>query len=94
MTALMKDMYIEKRAAQRSRVYVLVNVAERQGRAAASILRCQPGVVVADVVEAQPSVMMVVEARGRQRLAELTIQALTSVEGLTADIHLMPAGKP
>jgi hypothetical protein len=94
MTAPMKDMYTEKRAAQRSRVYVLVNVAERQGRAAASVLRRQPGVVVADVVEAQPSVIMIVEARDRQRLAELTVQALTSVEEVTADFHLMPAGKP
>lgn len=87
-------MYTEKRAPQRDRVYVLVNVAERECRVAASVLRRQVGVIAADVVEAQPRVIMVVEARDRQRLAELTVQALASVEEVTNDIHVMPAGKP
>lgn len=91
MTALAKDRYTDKGVAHMSRVYVLVNVAERQGRAAASVLRRQVGVIFADVVEAQSSVMMVVEARGRLRLADLTIKALASVQGVIEDIHLMPA---
>jgi hypothetical protein len=72
-------------------VYVLLEVPWKHSTEVASVLRCKPGVVMADVVEAQPSVIMVVEAQERQKLAELTIQALASVEMVTDGVHLMPA---
>jgi len=34
---------------------------------------------------------MVVEAEGRERLAELAIRALASIEQATVAVHLMPA---
>jgi hypothetical protein len=46
---------------------------------------------MADVVEGQPDVIMVVEAQHRLRLAHLTIEALTAVETATVGVHLMPA---
>ncbi|MBN2100217.1 MAG: hypothetical protein JW753_11550 [Dehalococcoidia bacterium] len=93
MTALARDEYSRKKASQRDRVYVLVHVEEGRGGAAVSVLRRQPGVVVADSVEAQPNVIMVVEAPDRRKPAELTIRALVLVKEMTKDIHLMPAGK-
>lgn len=78
----------------KARVYVLVQVAEGHSENVVSVLRCQRGVVIADVVEGHPNVIMVVEAQHRLRLAQLTIQALAAVETLTVGVHLMPADKP
>ena len=41
--------------------------------------------------EAQQKVVMVVEAQDRQKLAELTVGALASVEMAIGGMHLMPA---
>ena len=76
---------------QKDRVYVLVTVAEGFSGKVASVLRCKPGVVAADVVEGEPNVIMLVEAQHRLRLAHLTIQALAAVETATVGLRLMPA---
>ena len=76
---------------QKARVYVLVDVAGGYHEEVASVLRCKPGVVMADNVEAQQKVIMVVEAQDRQTLAELTVRALASVETAIGGMHLMPA---
>ena len=83
-----------KGSAPKARVYVLVQVAEGHSEDVVSHLRRQPGVTMADVVEGQPDVIMVVEAQHRLKLAHLTIQALTAVETVTVGVHLMPANKP
>lgn len=80
-----------RRSAQKARVYVLVDVAGGCHQEVASALRKKPGVVMADNVEAQQKVIMVVEAQDRQRLAELTVRALASVETAIGEMHLMPA---
>ena len=93
MTVLVEDVgrTRRRRAAQKARVYVLVDVAGGHHKEVASALRRKPGVVMADVVEAQPSVIMVIEARKRQRLAELTVRALASVDMAIGGMQLMPA---
>ena len=95
MTVLIEDVDETRRngSAPKSRVYVLVQVDEGRSEAVASVLRRQPGVTMADVVEGQLDVMMVVEAQHRLRLAQLTIQALAAVEKVTVGMHLMPADK-
>jgi len=40
--------------------------------------------------EGPPDIVMVVEAGGRRLLAELTIEALSSVENMTGDLQLLP----
>lgn len=72
-------------------MYVVVDVADGFCEEVASVLRCKPGVVMADNVEAAQKVVMVVEAQHRLRLAHLTIQALAAVEPVTANVCLMPA---
>jgi hypothetical protein len=79
-----------RRSAQKARVYVLVDVAGGYHEEVVSVLRSKPGVVMADNVEAQQEVIMVVEAQDRQRLAELTVGALASVEMAIGGMHLMP----
>ena len=73
-----------------SRVYVLLNVTGGKPDEVAQTLRRKPGVVAVDVLEGPPDIVMVVEASTRQRLAELTIQALASVEATTQAVQLLP----
>ena len=80
-----------RRSPRKARVYVLVDIAGECHEEVASVLRCKPGVVMADNVEAQQKVIMVVEAQDRQTLAELTVRALASVEMAIGEMHLMPA---
>jgi hypothetical protein len=54
------------------------------------MLRDQPGVTMVDVIEGPPDVVMVVEARGLRRLAELTVKALGCIENMTTDLQLLP----
>ncbi len=93
MAVLVEDVgrATRRRSTQKARVYVLVDVAGGYQEEVASVLRCKPGVVMADNVEGQPNVIMVVEAQDRQSLAELTVRALASVEMATGGMHLMPA---
>jgi hypothetical protein len=81
-----------RRSAPKARVYVLVHAAPGRSDEVLVALRDKPGVLVADVLESQSDVIMVVEAE-RQRLARMTIQALVSVEMLAEGVHLMPAGE-
>ncbi|MDM7999563.1 MAG: hypothetical protein QUS33_06085 [Dehalococcoidia bacterium] len=91
MGALVKNAEAAQPLERKARVYVLVTVAEGLSADVASVLRRRAGVVAADVVEGEPSVIMVVEAEHRLRLAHLTIQALSAVEKATVGLHLMPA---
>jgi len=72
------------------RVYVLMEIAEGKTTRAVRVLRSKNGVVMADILEGSGRVMMVAEAPERRRLAELTIQALISVEAMVSQIQLLP----
>jgi hypothetical protein len=73
-----------------ARAYVLLNVVRGEVVEAVQTLRGRPGVIVADVIEGPPDIVMVIEARGRRRLADLTVEALSSVENITGDLQLLP----
>lgn len=73
-----------------ARVYVLLDVEQGKSAKVVRALRGQPGVIMADVIEGPPDVVMVVEAQGRRRLAELTVNALSSIESMTKDLQLLP----
>lgn len=74
-----------------SRAYVFIDAAEGKADKVARILRDRPGVLAADLLEDSPQVVMVVEAPERQKLAELTIRALTSVEPMTQGTQILPS---
>jgi hypothetical protein len=73
-----------------ARVYVLLDVVQEELAEVALTLRGRPGVAMLDVVEGPPDIIMVVEAHGRRRLADLTINAISSIENMTKDLKLLP----
>lgn len=72
-----------------ARVYVLVDVLQGELAEVVRTLRGRPGVAMIDVVEGPPDIIMVVEARGRRRLADLTIKAISSIESMTKALQLL-----
>ena len=74
-----------------ARVYVLIDVQEGKCDQVAQSLRGEAGVIMADVLESLPEVMMVVEASEQRGLAELTVRALASIEAMTEGLQLLAA---
>ena len=74
-----------------NRAYVIIDVQQDMTERVALTLSTRDGVILVDIVEDKPEVIMVVQAKSRQKLAELTIRALTSVESFTEVLQLMPA---
>lgn len=74
-----------------ARAYVVLRVAEGKCAQAVQALRRMPGVLMVDLLEGPADVIMVVQASERQKLAELTVMALDSVEAVTEDVCLLPA---
>jgi histidinol dehydrogenase len=72
-----------------AKVYILLDIMGGPSEQVAQALRRRPGVVMVDALEGPPDVIMVVEASDRQKLAELTIQALASVETMTQGLRLL-----
>ena len=75
----------------RPRVYVILDVTAGKAGWVAQTLRRQPCVLLADEIEERSHVVLVLEAPSRQKLAESTIKALSSVESATDDVQLLPA---
>jgi hypothetical protein len=72
------------------RAYVLLCLAKGNPALVAQVLRQKPGVLMADPLEGPPDVIVVVEAPERQKLADLTVQALSSVEAMIENVRLLP----
>ncbi len=75
----------------KDRVYILLNVSDGKGERVAEALSGMSGVATVDVLEGPPDVMIMIEALGRRKLAQLTVNALAAVEAMTEGIRLMPA---
>jgi hypothetical protein len=73
-----------------AKAYVLLNVVQEKQEQVVQALRGKSGVLMVDAVEGPPDVIIVVEARDRQKLAKLTIQALALVEAMTEELQLLP----
>ena len=73
-----------------AKVYVLLRVKEGKSEQAVHTLRSKAGVRLADVLEGPPDVIMMVQARERHHLADLTVEALASIEDITEDLQLLP----
>jgi len=72
------------------RAYVLLDIDDAKFEQAAQTLQGKSGVVIADALEGPPDVIMVIEASEREKLAELTMEALESVESMTEKVNLLP----
>ena len=74
-----------------ARAYVLLDIVNTRVREAAGTLRNVRGVKTVDILEGSPNLVIVVQARNRQRLAEVANEALASVESMTENMQLLPA---
>ena len=72
------------------RAYLLLHVMEEKSKEVARVLRQKPGVLMADIVEGPPDVIAIIEAPERKVLADLTVQALSSVENMLENVRLLP----
>ncbi len=72
-----------------SRVYMLLDIRESRYEDALRVLQGIGGVIMTDTLEGHPNVMVIVEAPDRQRLVELIMPVLGSVDHVTEDVHLL-----
>ena len=72
------------------RVYLLIDTIGGKTGRVAEILRGKTGVSIVDLPVGRPDVIVMVQASSRQRLAELTNQAIASVESFTENIKVLP----
>ncbi len=75
----------------KARVYIVLDITDGKSEQVVQTLRSKQGVVMADALEGLPNVIMVIEAAKRFKLAELTNDALASVEMMTDGMRLLPA---
>ena len=73
-----------------ARAYILIDAVEGKAHEVVRILRRKAGVAFADCVQGPPDIVMGVEAEDNQKLADLTIKALASVENQTEDSQVLP----
>jgi hypothetical protein len=72
------------------KTYVLLRATNGHSDSITAIIRRQPGVVMVDQVEGLADIIFTVQASSRKKLAELTVQAISKVEGITDDVQLLP----
>jgi hypothetical protein len=72
------------------RVYVLLNVKSGTAEKVVRSLQNKSGVLLADIVERPPDIIMVVQAVSQERLLSLTVNALQSVETQIEGLQLLP----
>jgi len=71
------------------RVYILLDVNEWQTEQVVERLRSIDGVRIADLLEGNPNVIILLDAPDRQRLAEIAMQVISSEENVTQDLKLL-----
>lgn len=74
----------------RAKAYVLLDIVDGNCDQVAQMLRSKRGVVMADSLEGPPDLIMVVEASDKQKLAQLAISALATVETMTQGLQILP----
>jgi hypothetical protein len=77
--------------AMASRAYMLLELTDVDPDRVVEDLRRQSGVMMAEPLDGPPDIIMMVEAPDRQKLAELTIKAIGSVESVAKGIRVLPS---
>lgn len=72
------------------RAYLLMDITDGKHRDVIQSLVSKPGVTTVDMLEGPPDILVVVEGATRNELAELTVDALSSVESYTENVRLLP----
>ena len=72
------------------RVYILLNIMNREVDQAVKTLQEKDGVKTVEMLEGSPNILMMIQARNRTSLASLANHALASVEAITESVQLLP----
>ena len=72
-----------------ARVYLLLDILEGKAGYAIQTLRNAEGVIAADTLEGRPDILAIIEAPDRQKLVELMMPVLQSLDHITEDLHLL-----
>jgi nitrate reductase NapAB chaperone NapD len=71
------------------KAYVIIDSpAEKTANIVSTLLK-KPGVVSVDLVEDSPQLIVVVEARGRRKLAELTVKPISAADSMATIMQLV-----
>ena len=73
-----------------ARVYRLLDITNSKVNQAAQTLRDNDGVKIVEVLEGSPNIIIMIQARNRAHLANLTSHALASVDTITESVQLLP----
>lgn len=76
-----------------AKVYVLLDLVHARGAQVTRILRRKPGVAEIDVLDGQPSIMMVIEAPERLKAREYLVNVLDSVDGMIENLRVLPVDR-
>lgn len=71
------------------RVYMLLDIIEERSACTMHTLKTMDGVIFVDELEGHPNILTVVEAADRQKLVELMMPILDSIDRLAIDVHLL-----
>jgi hypothetical protein len=71
------------------KAYVIIESSAEKTTQVVRTLRNKPGVVTVDMLEDSPRVIMVVEAPERDKLAKLTVQAISSADSMADVIQML-----
>jgi len=72
-----------------SRVYVLLSICDGKTRQAAQAVKGMPGITIADLLEGDPNLLLMVEAADRLELAGLLMPVLSVLDGITEDLRVL-----
>jgi hypothetical protein len=78
------------RSMMNSKAYILIDVADGRASEVLAMLQRRPSMAAVDGVKGPPDMVMVVEADEAQKLAEVTVKALTPASHLTDSIKCLP----
>jgi len=77
-----------------SKVYILLGLTGGNPGAAARTLNGMLGVKNVEILEGSPELLVVLEARHRKQLAELTVKVLEAVNDTIGSVKLLPVMEP
>lgn len=72
------------------RVYMLLDIADGQREEICRCLQGKTGIVLADVLEGEPDVLVMLEAVNRRQLVRLTMETISVVEQVAENVTLLP----
>jgi hypothetical protein len=73
------------------KAYAIIESSAEKTTQVVRTLHNKPGVVTVDILEDSPRVIMVVEAPERDKLAKLTVQAISSADSMADVIQMLAA---